>query len=286
MNVACTKRGQGEAKPERQNGKKKNIHSTCASCIGARSTHRWSPRCKPHASSPLLGTLFYCEWLSVLSRGIVDRDVIERCPVQQNPGGALPRDGSSDRLGGCLELCEQRRMHHADELSIFHLNLGGWGIHVRLPTCPGTPLDPAMMWVAGGIGKAQSAQASSMVLILLLFSLRQATPLKSLPTTSTWSSSWAARKVRISFFPMSRLLVKMLKWRGWLNDFLTAGTEWHSWANAMVRRMRDCQLLGTRKKNASLPRGEISKWHRKTRTRRAQCQPKETGKIVKRVAKR
>ena len=44
---------------------------------------------------------------NVLSRESVDRvfrDVIERCAVQRNPGGAIPRNGSSDRSGGCLEL--------------------------------------------------------------------------------------------------------------------------------------------------------------------------------------
>ena len=43
---------------------------------------------------------------NVLSRDSVDRifrDVIERA-FQQNPDGAIPRDGSSDRSGGCPEL--------------------------------------------------------------------------------------------------------------------------------------------------------------------------------------
>ena len=65
--------------------------------------------------------------LNVLSRGIVDRvfrGVIERCAVRQNPGGVIPRDGSSDRSGGCPELREEWMMCHADVLTIFHLNLG------------------------------------------------------------------------------------------------------------------------------------------------------------------
>ena len=63
----------------------------------------------------LLGTMYYCNGtaLSVLSRGVVDRvfrDVLERCAVQPNPGGAVQGDGSSDRSGGCLELREEWRM--------------------------------------------------------------------------------------------------------------------------------------------------------------------------------
>ena len=45
--------------------------------------------------------------LSVLSRGVivrVFRHVIDRCAAPQNPSGARPGDGSSDRSVGCLEL--------------------------------------------------------------------------------------------------------------------------------------------------------------------------------------
>ena len=59
----------------------------------------------------------------------------------------------------------------------------------------------------GGIGKAQSAKASSMIEILLLLSRRHAAPLKSPATKSTFSSTITARIVRISFFPMPRFLV-------------------------------------------------------------------------------
>ena len=48
--------------------------------------------------------------------------MIERCTVPQDPGGAIPRDGTYDRSGECLKLREEWRMSHADELSIFHLN--------------------------------------------------------------------------------------------------------------------------------------------------------------------
>ena len=37
--------------------------------------------------------------------------------------------------------------------------------------------------------------------------------------------------------------------------------------------------------NASLQRGEISRWHRKAGARRAQCQAKKTGKIEEKVRK-
>ena len=58
----------------------------------------------------------------------------------------------------------------------------------------------------GGIGRAQSAKASSMTLILLLLSRRHAAPLKSPATRSTFSLSITARIVRMSFFPMPRFL--------------------------------------------------------------------------------
>ena len=82
------------------------------------------------ASPPVGYIVLYCDGtaLSVLSRGVVDRvfrDEVERCAAPQNPGGAIPRGGSSDRSGGCLELREEWRMHHTDVLSIFHQNLGG-----------------------------------------------------------------------------------------------------------------------------------------------------------------
>ena len=57
-----------------------------------------------------------------------------------------------------------------------------------------------------GIGKAQSAEASSMVLTLFLLSDRHAAPLKSLVTRSTFSSSIIARIVWMSFFPVPRFL--------------------------------------------------------------------------------
>ena len=104
---------------------------------------------------------------NVLSRESVDRvfrDVIERCAIQQNPGGAIPRDGSSDRPGGCLELRGEWRMRHADELYIFHLNPGGLRNPHTSAHLPGTAPGHHNGVGPGGIGKAQSAEASSKIL--------------------------------------------------------------------------------------------------------------------------
>ena len=62
-----------------------------------------------HLHPRLFDPSVYCNGpaLSVLSRGVivrVFRDVIDRCAAPQNPSGAIPRDGSSDRSVGCLEL--------------------------------------------------------------------------------------------------------------------------------------------------------------------------------------
>ena len=59
---------------------------------------------------------------------------------------------------------------------------------------------------AGSTGKAQSAKAFSMVLMLFLLSHRHAAPLKSPATRSTFSSSITARIVRISFFSCATFL--------------------------------------------------------------------------------
>ena len=52
-----------------------------------------------------------------------------------------------------------------------------------------------------GVGKSQSAQASSVVLMMFLLLHRHAAPLKSPATKSTCSPSITARIVRMSFFP-------------------------------------------------------------------------------------
>ena len=65
--------------------------------------------------------------------------MIERCAVQQNPGGVIICEGSSDRSGGCLELREEWRMHHDDELSIFHLNPVTLLCTGSAPDLPGNP---------------------------------------------------------------------------------------------------------------------------------------------------
>ena len=80
---------------------------------------------------------------------------------------------------------------------------------------PGTAPGPHNGVGPGGIGKAQSAKASSTILMLSAqVSRRQAAPLKSPATTSTCSSSITAPTVRISFFPMPRFLAKLLlMWR-------------------------------------------------------------------------
>ena len=75
---------------------------------------------------------------------------------------------------------------------------------------PGTVPGPHNGGVPGDIGKAQSAKASSMMLILLLLSRRHGAPLKSPTTKSTFSSSITARIARISLFTMPRFLTFML----------------------------------------------------------------------------
>ena len=79
---------------------------------------------------------------NVLSREPVDRvfrDVIERCAVQRNPGGAIPRDGSSDLSGGYPELREEGECRRNPHTSA-HL--------------PGTARGPHNSVGPGGIGKA------------------------------------------------------------------------------------------------------------------------------------
>ena len=69
-------------------------------------------------------------------------------------------------------------------------------------------IDPGLHNVVepGSDGKAQSAKASSMVLMLFLLLQRHAAPLKSPATRSTFSSSVTALIVRMSFFPIPRFL--------------------------------------------------------------------------------
>ena len=121
-----------------------------------------------------------CAALSVPSRGVVVRafrNALDHCVAPQNPGEAISRDGSSDRCVGCPELREEWKMHHADVLSIFHLSPGGLRNPHTSAHIPGTVPGPHNGVEPGGIGKAQSAKASSITLIVLtLVSRRHAAP--------------------------------------------------------------------------------------------------------------
>ena len=79
---------------------------------------------------------------------------------------------------------------------------------------PGTAPGPHNGVGPRGIGTSQSAKASSMIMMLLaLVARRQAAPLKSPATKSTYSSSITARIAKSSF-PMPRFLAKLLlMWR-------------------------------------------------------------------------
>ena len=77
----------------------------------------------------LFGTLVYCNGtaLSVLSRGVVVRafrDALDTCVATRNPCEAIPRDGSSDRSVGCLELREEWERHRVAVLSTVLLSPG------------------------------------------------------------------------------------------------------------------------------------------------------------------
>ena len=128
---------------------------------------------------------------SVLSRGVVVRvfrDTLDHCAAPQNPCEATFRDGSSDRSVRCQSLVENGKctvLPYSPTL-----------IRVRRSEKP-THVRPRTQHRPGGIGKSQSAKASSMILtVLALVARRQAAPLKSPATTSTCSSSITARIVR------------------------------------------------------------------------------------------
>ena len=102
---------------------------------------------------------------------------------------------------------------------------------------PGTAPGPDNGVGPGGIGKSQSAKASSMMLRgLALVVRRQAAPLKSPATKSTCSTSITARKVRSSFFPMPRFLAQLLlMWRDiTVKDF---------WPLSGCRRKEACDVV-------------------------------------------
>ena len=134
----------------------------------------------------LLGTLVHCNGTvqNVLSREVVVhrvlRDALDHCVCstvgcQELNGKGTVLTHSPPRLEESTNVCS----------------------HIRNRPWTHNGVGP------GGIGKAQSAKASSMILITVaLVSHRQAAPLKSPATTSTCSSSITARIVRISFFPI------------------------------------------------------------------------------------
>ena len=73
---------------------------------------------------------------------------------------------------------------------------------------PAQPRDPTMVGGQEATGKSQSAEASSMMLrVLALVVRRQAAPLKSPATKSTFTSSVTARMVDSNLLPMPRFLV-------------------------------------------------------------------------------
>ena len=91
---------------------------------------------------------------------------------------------------------------------------------------PGTAPGPHNGGKPGGKGKSQSTKASSMVLrMLALVARRQAAPLKSPATRSTFSSNITARMVNSNFLPMPRFLASIsLTWRDiTVNDFWPLG---------------------------------------------------------------
>ena len=114
------------------------------------------------------------------------RDAPDHCAAPQNPCEAIPRDGSSDQSVGCLELHGEWDMHRVAVRPHSSAHVPG--------TVPGhhNGVGP------DGVGKAQSAKASSMVLMLFLLLHRQAPLLKSPATKSTCSSSITARIVGVA----------------------------------------------------------------------------------------
>ena len=162
-------------------------------------------RLHPH----LFGTLVCCDGtaLSVLSGGVVVlrvfRDALEHCVAPQNPCESVPRDGSSDQSVGCQEPRGERDKHRVAVLSTVCFESGCLRNPHTSAHVPGVG--------PGGIGKAQSAKASSVILMLsALVSRRPAAPLKTATTTSTCSSSITARVVRSSFFPTQRFCGKIV----------------------------------------------------------------------------
>ena len=96
-----------------------------------------------------------------------------RRAIRQSRGGVWLRGDTSGQSGGYQEPHGEWRVRRADELSIVHQNQEVRGIHKRPPTYQ--ELLQVPQWCgAGGIGNAQSAKASSMVLMLFLLSHRHA----------------------------------------------------------------------------------------------------------------
>ena len=134
--------------------------------------------------------------LLTLERNVMPPDEVEV--------GAMLRGGSFDRSDAGLEFYVGWRKHHevvpsnADRIQAVE------GTHKLQPNCPESIRVPTLVGGPKGIGRAQSAKASSMVLILFLLSHRHAAPLKAPATRFTFSSSITARMLRMSFFPMPR----------------------------------------------------------------------------------
>ena len=125
-----------------------------------------------------------------LSRAFVDRvlrDVIERCANRRIRGEAMSRGGSFDRSIAGLELCVGWRKRREVGLSSAGRTRAASGTRRRRPSILESNLVPTVVLGQGGVGKAQSAKASSMVLT-------------SPATRSTRSPSITARIVRMSFF--------------------------------------------------------------------------------------
>ena len=79
--------------------------------------------------------------------------MIVRSAIQQNPGGATPRDGSSDRSGGCQDLRGECAM-----LTNFHCPSESWELRNPQTSAhlPGTAPGPHNGVVPGGIVMAVS----------------------------------------------------------------------------------------------------------------------------------
>ena len=95
------------------------------------------------------------------------------------------RGGSFDRPGAGLELHEKWKRRREVELSNTDQILAASGTRTHQPSILESNLVPTIVWGPGGVAKAQSAKASSIVLMLFPLLHRHAAPLKSPATKST-----------------------------------------------------------------------------------------------------